>query len=77
METKEKTLNPALVIAVIAVVGILVAVLVHIAGIHGLTSLEGVIRCIRGAAPWSHVTFLLLQLGSVAAGWLSPQKIWA
>jgi uncharacterized membrane protein YdjX (TVP38/TMEM64 family) len=65
METKEKTLNPPLVIAAAAAVGILAAVLVHLMGLRGLTSLEGVVRCIRGAAPWSHVTFLLLQLSSV------------
>lgn len=65
MEMKEKNLNPALVIAVVAVVGVLTAALVHVAGLHGLTSLEGIVRCVRGAAPWSHVVFLLLQLSSV------------
>lgn len=65
MKTQTKALHPAAFGAAAALLAALAALLVKLAAAHGLTSLAGITAALRSAAPWSHLAFLLLQLGSV------------
>jgi uncharacterized membrane protein YdjX (TVP38/TMEM64 family) len=63
MKTKDRTV-PRWLPAAIALAGGS-ALAVWAAGRLGITSLEGAVLLIRSAAPWSCLSFLLLQLSSV------------
>ena len=62
MPTKEK-LSPLLLLSLAGLA--LSALMLRLCLPRGLTSLEGVVAWVRAAAPWSHLSFLLLQLSSV------------
>lgn len=63
MKTKGKLLSPALLMLLLALTTMLLVL--RLSPLGNMLTLDAVVQTIRSAAPWSHLMFLLLQMGSV------------